>query len=146
MAIVYNQRNVTNNQSTLDVSTEVVFLYDNKYQTAVFKNTTAGDLDLEQGVLVRRDTSTPGQVIPAIAGATLADVIGIVKVNSPKTLAADETANINYAISGDVDSGLLVLPATVTLDTTVGNKHLRDILSGLGFNLKPLTELTSFDN
>lgn len=146
MAIEYNQRNVTSNQSTLDVSTEIVFLFDNKYQKAVFLNNTGADLDLEQGFLVRRDVSTPGQVIPAIAGATLSDVIGIVKVNSPMALADTETANINYAICGDIDSGLLVLPAGVTLDTTVGAKHLKDILTGIGFNPRPVTELTSFDN
>lgn len=146
MAITYNQRDVTRNQSTVDYTQEIVFLECNESREAVFLNNTGGDLDLEQGILVRRDISTPGQVIPAIAGATLADIIGIVRIECPVTLADTETLDINYAFNGTVDSGLLVLPGGVTLDTTVGNKHLVDVLTGLGFNPKEVTDNSNFDN
>jgi len=146
MARKYNERNVTSAQSTLDISTEVVFLFDNKYQSATFLNNTGAALDLEQGILVRRDIANAGQVIPAIAGATLANVIGVLRVTNAETLAIAGTAKVSYAIQGELDSGLLVLPAGVTLDTTVGAKHLKDILTGIGFDPRPVTELTSYDN
>lgn len=146
MAITYNQRNATRNQSTVDYTQEILFLNDGRSQEAVFLNNSGGLLTLEQGILVRRDVSTPGQVIPAIAGTTLADVIGIVRIDGTIDLADTETANINYDTQGTIDSGLLVFPATVTLDTVVGSKSLKDILTGIGFDPKAVTELTDFDN
>lgn len=139
-------RNVTRNQSTADYQQERVFLGSNDFQEAVFLNDTGAELVLESGLLVKRDTTTPGQIIPAVTGVTLADIIGVVMINGTVTLADDETAQVNYAINGDVDSGLLIAPDTVTLDTVVGNKSVKDILTTAGFNPKAVTELTQFDN
>ena len=143
-----NQRNATNNQSTADYSCNRIFLFDNKYQEGIFKNNTAGALTLKAGMLVLRDTTTPTQVVPAIAGATLVDVIGIVKLSEDVELAAGETVDINFAISGDIDETHLVLPDTVTLETvpTGGTRTLRDTLNALGLSLKGSVQNTKFDN
>lgn len=78
----------------------------------------------------------------------LANVIGILKVaNGNTTLLADtESIKATYCISGDIDATLLVLPLGVTLDTIVGSKALKDILTELGFVLFNVTEMTKFDN
>jgi S-layer protein len=80
--------------------------------------------------------------------ATLANVIGILKTtaNGVTVLADAATMNANYAISGDIDATLLVLPLGVNLDTIVGAKALKDILTALGFVLNNVTELSKFDN
>lgn len=80
--------------------------------------------------------------------ATLANVIGILKVsNGNTTLLADtESVKATYCISGDIDASLLVLPLGVNLDTIVGAKSLKDILTALGFVLNNATEMTKFDN
>jgi len=62
------------------------------------------------------------------------------------TLANAGTLPVYYATQGDIDAGLLVLPLGVTLDSMVGNKALKDILTNLGFILKNVTELTKFGN
>jgi S-layer protein len=82
---------------------------------------------------------------PATA-ATLANVIGILKIRDVVTLADTASVNANYALSGDIDAGLLILPLGVTLDTIVGSKALKDVLTALGFVLKNVTELSKFDN
>jgi hypothetical protein len=79
--------------------------------------------------------------------ATLANVIGILKVsNGITTLAPAASVSANYAMSGDIDASMLILPLGVTLDTIVGNKALKDILTALGFVLNNVTEMTKFNN
>ena len=146
MAIIYNQRGATRNQSTVDYTQEVLFFGGVKSRDAVFLNNTGADLDVEQGILVLRDVTTPGQIIPAIAGATLANVIGVLRVEGVTSLADAASMEVNYATSGEFDSGLIVFPATVNLDTTVGAKHLLDVITGLGFDPKDYTDSSIFDN
>lgn len=142
------QRNATRNQSTVDYSLENLFLFGNRYQTATFKNNTGAEATFKSGFLVLRDTTAPANIIPAIAGATLANVVGILKLDSETTLADAGTTPANYCISGDIDVNLLQLPKTVTLDTVVGTtgKCLRDFLTDLGFVLKNVVENSKFDN
>lgn len=78
--------------------------------------------------------------------ANLANVIGVLKIDGLVPLADTASINAYYALSGDIDAGLLVLPLGVTLDTVVGQKALKDILTALGFVLKNVTELSKFGN
>jgi hypothetical protein len=78
--------------------------------------------------------------------ATLANVIGILKIEGINTMADSASLTANYCISGDIDAGMLILPAGVTLDTIVGSKALKDILTAQGFVLNNVTELSKFDN
>lgn len=52
----------------------------------------------------------------------------------------------NYCISGDIDATMLILPDGVTLDSMVGSKALKDVLTALGFVLNNVTECSNFDN
>jgi hypothetical protein len=144
LGVYATQRNATNNQSTVDFQRDNIFMFQNRFQEAVLVNKGAPAVEMATGMLVVRDTDTAGQVELAAIG-TLANVIGITFMN-PVTLAQNETSEINYAISGDIDVSLLELPDSVTLDTTVGAKALRDILTDLGFVLQNVTETSKFDN
>jgi len=145
MSVTGNQRNATRNQSTVDFERKNIFLFGNRYQGGIFKNDSGANLLAEDGILVVRDKTTPGQILPA-TDANLADVIGILKMNGTVDLIDAATTTANYCIQGDIDGGLLLLPATVTLDTVVGEKFLRDILTDLGFVLFNVTENSKFDN
>lgn len=144
LGVYATQRNATNNQSTVDFQRDNIFMFQNRFQEAVLVNKGVSAVEMATGMLVVRDTGTAGQVELAASG-TLANVIGITFMN-PVTLAQNETSEINYAISGDIDVSLLELPSGVTLDTTVGAKALRDILTDLGFVLQNVTETSKFDN
>lgn len=78
--------------------------------------------------------------------ANLANVIGILRIDGLVPLADAASINAYYALSGDIDAGLLILPLGVNLDTIVGSKALKDILTALGFVLKNVTELSKFGN
>ena len=93
---------------------------------------------------VAGSAGTPGGFSPATS-ANLADVIGILKIDNT-SLDNAATANAYYCVSGDIDASLLTLPLGVNLDAMVGNKALRDVLTGLGFVLFNVTENSKFDN
>lgn len=140
------QRNATRNQSTVDFERQNIFIFGNRKSDAVFNNDTGADFDAVTGLLVRRNTAVAGQILPVTAAAQLADVIGILDIDGTVTLANGETATACYALGGDVDAGLIQFPAGVTLDTVVGNKVLKDILTDLGFILHNVTDNSKFDN
>ena len=143
MGVTATQRDATNNQSTVDFVRENIFTFGNRYQTGTFINDSVAEATFSEGSLELRDTTTANQIKPAIAGATLIDVIGILAIDGTSTLADDGTiTDASYCVKGDIDASLLQLPATVTLDTvpTGATKNLRDILTDLGFILNNVTE------
>lgn len=81
-----------------------------------------------------------------VTSATLANVIGILKIEGINEMANASSLNASYCISGDIDASLLILPEGVTLDSIVGSKALKDILTAQGFVLNNVTECSKFDN
>ena len=147
MSIIATQRDATNNQSTVDFVRQNLFLYGARFAKGVLANNT--DPEASQtakiGQLVVRDTTTAGQLELA-TDANLADVIGITFMDTAVLVDNAATVAIDYAICGDIDGGLLDLPGSTTLDTTVGNKALRDVLNDLGFVIFAVQEQTKIDN
>lgn len=142
------QRNATRNQSTADYESKKIFIFDNRFVEGVFKNNSGGSLTLQTGMLVVRDTAVAGGFLPATA-ANIEAVIGVVAVDGSVVLANAATANINICTKGTIDGNLLVLPATVTLNTvpTDATKTVRDILEGIGFHVDTSSvEMTKLDN
>lgn len=140
------QRNVTRNQSTADYDIKKIFIFDNRFVEGIFKNVTNSVPVLQAGMLVARSATIPGGLIP-VTSANLADVIGVCAVEGQNTLATDATINVNYCAKGTIDGNMLVLPATVTLDTVVGTKVLRDVLESLGLHVDTSSvQHTKFDN
>jgi len=145
------QRSITRNQSTADYEIKHAFIWDNTFQNGSFKNTTGASFVLNECMLVARNTAVAGGLIPVTytdsSTNNLADIIGIASQSGDITLASNASTNITYCTGGGVDARYLVLPAGVTLDTTVGNKALRDVIADLGIDLDNTTiEMTKFDN
>jgi len=146
MAIYATQRNATRNQSTVDYLRQDIFTYGNRYSTGVLVNNLGEPLEAQDGILVVRNSSVvPNGFSPATA-LNLADVIGILKIEGVNTMADAASLKANYCLSGDFVSGMLILPATVTLATAVGNKTLKDTLTALGFVLNNVIEGAKFGN
>lgn len=91
-------------------------------------------------------TSGTDEGFSPATSTTLANVIGILKLEGQNTMANGASLSANYCISGDLDASLLILPDGVTLDSMVGSKALKDVLTALGFVLNNVTELSKFDN
>ena len=139
------QVNVTGNHSTMQISHEHIFLFDNTYMSASLLNDTDVELTLIPGSLITRKSDDATKVVPATE-ETLANVIGIVSTDGNIVLAGAEETEITYALKGTVNKDLLSFPTGVTLETMVNGKTLQDVLQGIGFQLEGAVEHTKFDN
>lgn len=146
MSTEISQRDNTRNQSTLDIQHNRIFIGDNGYENAVLLNDTGAELTLKPGTLVLRDPAVAGQVIPAVIGATLANVIGVIATDEDNVMAIAGTLAINYCSTGKVDETKLVLPGATTLDTVVAGKSVRDHLNALSLELAATIDNTKYDN
>ena len=146
MGVSVTQRNETRNQSTADFQSKKIFIFDNRFENGSYKNNTVGDLDLTAGMLVARDLTVDGGLIP-VTSANLADTIGIAAYDGTVTIATTASVVTAYATKGTIDGNQLSLPATVTLNTDVGTKSLKDVLEAIGFHIDTSSvEHTKFDN
>jgi len=98
------------------------------------------------GITIVNGTAGVDEGFSPATSATLANVIGILKIDGIVTMSDTDSVSANYCISGDIDAGMLILPLGVTLDSIVGSKALKDVLTALGFVLNNVTEMTKFDN
>lgn len=145
----FTQRTSTQNQSTADISHRHIFLFDNKYSEGIFNNNTGAAYDLKPGTVVIRNASAPTKVIPAVAGATLVNIVGVVAgMADVEGIADGADVDITYGHGGSINKNELILPDGVTLDTvpTGAGKTVGDILEALGFDLEAVTENTKTDN
>lgn len=139
-------RNSSRNQSTADYSRQQLFTFEPRFYEAVLVNKAVEDLLAEDGILVMRDVANTAQIVPITATADLPKVIGVAKVGGEVVLAQNETLNVNFAFKAEVDGEFLVLPDGVTMATLVGDKSLKDVLTGLGFIIHNVTENSKFAN
>ncbi len=145
-------RDVTRNQSTMDVTQRKVFLGNNYYQEADINNPAGSTITLKSGMIVQRDTTNAARVIPYVAdNADLDGIVGILIMDDDTELAATTAlSNINFAISGNVDETKLITSdgTAADLDTFVPTttRTVRDALHKLGFKTIFTTENTKLDN
>ena len=140
--------NQTNNQAHFDYDNSKVFICDNRYDTATFRNLTAGALDFKVGTVLGRISST-GKVTEMKSGGTDGSQfpVGILATDIVQ-LAATSDIEVSMCISGDVAEEKVLLNDTDTLLTAVDDKIYRDRIGAdtVGIILKAGTELTNFDN
>lgn len=145
MGVDITQRNASRNQSTADFQRNNVFLYGNRYTETTFRNNSGATMTAKAGILVIRHTDA-AEVVPAVSGSTLANVVGFLNVVGENEMTDGATMTANLCLSGDIDSSLITLPTGVTLDTIVSGKALKDILTALGFVLHNVVEGSNLDN
>lgn len=97
-------------------------------------------------ITIVNGTSGTDEGFSPATSATLANVIGILKIEGQNKMADGASLKANYCISGDIDASMLILPLGVTLDSIVGSKALKDVLTAQGFVLNNVTECSNFDN
>ena len=141
-----SQVNNTRNQSTALFTADKVFLGNNDYDPITLTNAAAGaQVTLESGMLLYKTAAGVVDVNPA--AANIANVVGILRMDSNVDLADAGSLAVNMAIRGDIAEEMLVL-GTANLDTLIPTtqRTLRDHLNGLGFHLVAGVENTKFDN
>lgn len=142
------QVNVTNNQSTLTIQFDQVFLFNNKYDERTLNNTTAsGDITTKIGSLLFKNAATTVDILTDV-DANIDKVVGILALVNDTVILDTESLDINMATQGEINENAIVLPGAMTFDDVIPTTTitLRDHLNSLGFHLTKSIENTKFDN
>lgn len=119
-------------------------------QTATYTNSTGGSVTIAAGTLIGRVVAT-NLILPQVSTATDGSQVPIGVAIIDYTVANGASATITFAVSGDLNSGLIVFGGSDTLATTVSvggdiTGTINDILTGRGLYPVPSTEFTYADN
>lgn len=130
------QRDQTRNQSTADYSTKRIFIWDNHYFIATYKNTTGANQTLEAGLVMCR--AEDGTVEPLKTDLTnLNSAVGISAYEGSSVFPANGTVEMNVCSKGTVESIYIALPGSNTLASFNADSGLtiRDVLERVGLHL-----------
>lgn len=137
----------TQNQSITNYDYSKVFLTNFKQYNGLIDNAGA-ELELSKGTMIGRIAATGKLAVMASASVDGSQLpLGILAKDY--TLAAASTdVSIAYAVDCKVDETKLIFDGADTLDTVVGDKTYRDLISGTTENieLETLGEFSEYDN
>lgn len=135
----------TGSQMTVNYDVSKMFIFDNRYTTAVYTNGTGAPITTVAGTVMGRIAAT-GKIIPMLAAASDGSAIPVGILVKDYTVAAGATVNMGICIAGDVTEDMIICQGG-TLETVVALQTNRDRLrSFASINPKPRTDLTEFDN
>ncbi len=137
----------TGQQAIINTDVSKIFVWDNRYEQAVYTNTTGLEVILEAGTVMGR-ISVGGEVVPLEAVAVDGSQFPIGILAGTVTVPDTESRNVYFCVSGDVAEEKLIFVNAETLDTIISGKILRDRIGSdtVGVKLVAATELTNFDN
>jgi len=127
---------------TTAYSHEKLFIFDNRFDTAVY---TAGGspVTIPKGTVMGRIAAT-SKIVPMTSAATNGSQYPIGILAATYTVAANASQTMTFCVSGEVDEALIDLQGSDTLATVVELKTIRDRIGSdsLGIDLKVVDELS----
>lgn len=139
--------NQTSNQSQTNYDNSIIFLGGNRYDTAEYTNGTGASVDLKAGTVLGQ-VNASGKVLPLVAAATDGSNYPFGILSHDITVANGATADLTFAVEGDVAESKLIFNASEDLTTVVDGRTLRARIGAdtVGINLVAATEMSGFDN
>ena len=149
-----DQTVVVQNGSQLFVNDDFqkIFIWDNEYEQATFKNNTGALASFQAGLLLGRDSSD-NTIVPldsAVTGNGEEIPVGVLAQDINDVADAGTVDNKYFCINGGVAENKLILQnGADNLDTTIINSRtLRDLIKSAtkGIKIVESDELTGSDN
>jgi len=140
-------RDAASNFLAADSDRQKTFIFNNDFESGALLNASGGELTYPIGTLLGRIAAT-NKLVPMASGATDGSQFPVGVLAEEVTIADTEEANVNFAVSGDVREGAIVLDGSDTLLTVVSLKTIGDRIKSdtMGIRLVPVTDDTFFDN
>lgn len=137
----------TGSQLYTDYNREKIFIGKNTFENATMINSSGGDLTYPAGTLLGR-ISASGKVQPLASAAVDGSQFPVGILTDSVTIVDGAETTISMAVSGEVDSTLVVLDGSDTLETVITGRRIKDRIAAdtLGIKLITATDLTAFDN
>lgn len=140
-------RNATQNFIAADTTRQKAFIFNNEFEIGSLLNATAGALTYKVGTLLGR-VAASNELVPLTSAAVDGSALPVGILAEEVTLAAGASTDVNFCISGDVDSGVLILQGADALTTVVDLKTINDRIKSdtQGIRLVAVTDGTFYDN
>ena len=135
----------TNNQQRTDFEREIIFLRDNKYESAEFTNDTYDAITMEAGRVIGRVLAT-NEIAPQASGNVDGTKLPIGILTQTTVVEAGDTVSLNFCIGGEVAKEKVILDSGDTFATVIfSTSTINDLLNNF-VTLVSGTEMTAFDN
>ena len=137
----------TGQQAITNVDTSKIFIWNNRFDSAEYTNSTYDAVTLPAGTVLGRNSSTL-EVKPLTSGASDGSQFPVGILNNTHTVEAGDTVTLAYCVAGDVAKEKVLLQGSDDLDTVVSSKTIGDRVGSdtVGIKLVATNELTGFDN
>lgn len=140
-----NQRVNTGSQATTDYDLSKIFVWNNRYKTGIYTNSSYNPEVLLPGQLMGRVAATQALVKCFSAAADGSQYpIGILA--DGYTVTEGVATNISICDVGDIPSDKIIFESNDNLSTLVNGRSMLDHMQVLGLNIISSTEMTDFDN
>jgi len=138
---------VTDNMLITNYDTTKLVLKDGEFESAVYTNSTGGPITIEVGTILGR-VSASNKVLPLKSAAVDGSQFPI-GISCQEVVVADtESADLSFAVGGELEGTLIKFDGADTLTTVIDGKTLGDRIKAdtLGIYLIDSDELSELDN
>jgi hypothetical protein len=138
----------TGQQLTVTTDLSKIFVWNNRYESGTYNNSTYETVDLLQGTVMGRIAAT-GLLVPLESDAADGSQYPVGILASDYSVEEGEEQELAICVAGDVDETLLVFAKDGDdLDTVISGRQIRDRIGAdtVGVKLVGGTEHTKFDN
>lgn len=142
---------VFNNGQQAIITTDLskIFIWNNRYASANYTNSTYDDVTLLAGQIMGRVGATQ-EVVPMVSTATDGSQYPVGILADNYTIAAGDVQEVTFCVAGDVAEEKVLLTSPDTLSTLIGStaRSIRDHIAGdtVGIKLVAGQSQTDYDN
>jgi hypothetical protein len=140
-------QNLENNMLTSNYDVSKIFVWDNRYDSAEFTNSSGSEVTLEAGLVLGRIAAT-GKVVELDPAGSDGSQFPVGILAQSATVANGATVKLTYCVAGDVAEDKVILAYGVDLSDVVSGKTIYDRIGSdtVGIKLVGGFENTNFDN
>lgn len=140
-------RNATQNFIAADSLRQKAFIFNNEFESGSMLNATGGALTYAVGTLLGR-VAASNKLVPLTSDAVDGSAFPVGILAEEVTIGAGASIDVQFCISGDVNSSVLVLQGADALTTVVDLKTIGDRIKSdtQGIRLVAVSDSTFYDN
>jgi hypothetical protein len=137
----------TGQQAIINTDLSKIFIWNNRYENALYNNSAYDAVTLSAGTLMGRVAAT-GWIKPLASGASDGSQFPVGILANDITVDGGDLVTVAICVAGDVAEEMIILDGSDTMETTISDKRLRDRIGSdtVGIKLVQSTEMTGYDN
>lgn len=134
-------------QAIITTDTRKIFVWNNRFESAKYNNSTYDDVTLKAGQVMGRIAAS-AYIVPLTSGASDGSQFPVGILAEDVTVEGGDIQDVNICVAGDVAADLLFFSGTDNLNTVVSDRRLVDRIGSdtVGIKLVGGDSMTNYDN